>query len=77
VKISGDAGDAIKVQVFVDGEETEVKLAADGSWSAESSALKQWTGRQEEKGEPSPEKSMVIVVATGRNGRSTGKMGFV
>lgn len=77
VKISGEAGEAIKVQVFVDGEEAEVMLVADGSWSAESSALKQWTGRQEEKGEPNTEKSMVIVVATGRNGRSTGKMVFV
>lgn len=77
VKVWGNASDAVKVQVFVDGDEVETESVADGGWTGQSSPVEPWTGREEEKGEPNPETSMVIVVATGKNGRSTGKMVFV
>lgn len=77
MQVSGSAVGVAKVQVFVDGEEVDAKLGVDGGWTAESSGVKSWTGRQEEKGEPNPETSMVIVIATGSNGRSTGNMVFV
>ncbi|KAK0383920.1 hypothetical protein NLU13_8011 [Sarocladium strictum] len=77
VKVWGNASDAVKVQVFVDGDEVETESVADGGWTGQSSPVEPWTGREEEKGEPNPESSMVIVVATGKNGRSTGKMVFV
>jgi Asp-tRNA(Asn)/Glu-tRNA(Gln) amidotransferase A subunit family amidase len=65
------------LRVYVDGDEVEdVRLVGD-NWEADSDVLGVWTGRPEEKGVPDPEKAMVIVVATGKTGRSTGKLVFV
>lgn len=78
VRISGEVNtkEVSMLHVFVDGEEQHLKLAADGSWAVES-AVGVWGSRPEEKAVPSLDKAMIIVVATGKNGRSTGKMMFV
>lgn len=73
-KVKSDEVGALRV--YVDGDELEgVKVAGD-NWEVESGVLSSWTGRPQEKGVPSPDKAMVVVVATGKNGRSTGKLVF-
>ncbi|KAB5582900.1 amidase signature domain-containing protein [Coniochaeta sp. 2T2.1] len=65
------------LRVYVDGDEVEDVRVVGDNWEAESDVLGVWTGRPEERGVPNPEKAMVIVVATGKNGRSTGRLLFV
>lgn len=69
--------DISALSVYVDGEELEHAKFAGGKWQAESNVLSSWQGRPEEKGAPSPEKTMVIALANGKNGRSSAKMIFV
>ncbi|KAL6245291.1 hypothetical protein RBB50_008066 [Rhinocladiella similis] len=69
--------DISALSVYVDGDEIESVQIADGMWQADSNVLSVWKGRIEEKGVPSPEKAMVIVLAKGRNGRSSAKMLFL
>ncbi|KAL6859923.1 hypothetical protein ACO1O0_003947 [Amphichorda felina] len=75
-RVSGD--DVNALHVYVDGDEIQddVKVAH-GSWEVVSGLLGPWNGRPEEAGVPSPHKALVIVVATGKNGRSSAKMMFV
>lgn len=63
------------LRVFVDGEERGVVIKDDG-WEANVIATSPWNGRPEEKAVPDPKKAMIIVVATGNSGRSTGKVLF-
>jgi amidase len=65
------------LSVYVDGGEVDCMKHGDGKWEAESNVLASWDGKPEGKGVPAPEKAMVIAVASGKNGRSTGKMIFV
>lgn len=75
--ISGTIGkDVLDLHVYVDGDELDGVEIIDGNWSADSGNLSSWKGRQEEKGVPSPDRAMVVVLAGGKNGRSTGKMVF-
>tara|TARA_R110002003_G_scaffold140_5_gene12790 strand:+ start:3515 stop:5599 length:2085 start_codon:yes stop_codon:yes gene_type:complete len=79
VRVSGTVEESglESLQVFVDGDEVEGLKIQEGDWEVESGVLAKWSGRSEEKGVPDPEKAMVIVLAKGKNGRSTGKMLFV
>lgn len=77
VKLSGTCDDSVEsLLVFVDGDEVEDVSNQGGKWEVLSGELRVWTERVKEKGVPDPEKAMVIVVARGKNGRSTGKMLF-
>ena len=65
------------LRVYVDGDEVSSVKLQNGHWEVEYEVGSAWSGRPEEKGIPDPEKSMMVVVAAGKNGRSTGKMAFV
>lgn len=77
ISCSGEGHEVSNLSVYVDGDELEHVKLVDGKWESESNIPRSWNGRCEEKGVPSPEKAMIIVVGTGTNGRSTGKMVFV
>jgi Asp-tRNA(Asn)/Glu-tRNA(Gln) amidotransferase A subunit family amidase len=65
------------LHVYVDGtEQDDVKLFG-SRWEVNVAIFSRWEGRAEERGVPDPEKAIVIVVATGKNGRSTAEMRFV
>jgi amidase len=65
------------LRVYVDGlEQDSVKLVG-SRWEADISIISQWEGREEERGVPDPVKSMIIVIASGKNGRSAAEMRFV
>ncbi|RDL39323.1 uncharacterized protein BP5553_03663 [Venustampulla echinocandica] len=64
------------LSIFVDGDKLDDIKLVDSKREAESHVLGSWQGRPEEKGVPAPEKAMVIVVATGKNRRSTAKLVF-
>jgi amidase len=64
-------------RVYVDGEEVRQLQVKDGKWESESKVFHLWKGRPEEKGVLNPELAMVVIVASGKNGRSTGKLLFV
>lgn len=78
LQISGRArkDELSALRVYVDGEEVQDVKFADGDWEATSNVLSTARSGPEEKAVPDWEKAMVIVVATGKNGRSTGKMVF-
>jgi hypothetical protein len=77
-RIVGECEDSVKsLHVYVDGEEVSRPVMEGNEWSAEIERVDTWSGRAEEKGSPDPEKAMVIVLAIGTNGRSTGKLLFV
>ncbi|KAI8276544.1 Glutamyl-tRNA(Gln) amidotransferase subunit A [Colletotrichum sp. SAR 10_98] len=63
--------------ISIDGDDFEEVDVTKGEWEAELGVRSAWEGRPEEKGVPDPVKSMVVLVARGQNGRSTGKMVFV
>jgi len=65
------------LRVYVDGlEQDSVKLVG-SRWEADISIVTQWEGREEERGVPDPVKAMIIVMASGKNGRSAAEMRFV
>jgi amidase len=64
------------LHVYVDGEEVKGVKLAENNWEVQSDELSTWSGRNEERGVPDPAKTMVIVLAIGKNGRSTGKLLF-
>jgi len=64
------------LSVYVDGDKFEDLKFEGVQWSASVLTKSRWNGRAEEKGVPDPEKAMIIVVAKGNNGRSTGKLLF-
>ncbi|KAL3445582.1 amidase signature domain-containing protein [Aspergillus insuetus] len=66
VCISGTIGEASALRVYVDGEELKEVKVADGHWKVTRPKEAQDLG-----------KAMVVVVATGKNGRSSGRMVFV
>ncbi|KAF4834009.1 Glutamyl-tRNA(Gln) amidotransferase subunit A [Colletotrichum tropicale] len=63
--------------ISIDGNDFEEVDVTKGEWEAELGVCSTWEGRPEEKGVPDPAKSMVVLLARGQNGRSTGKMLFV
>lgn len=65
------------LRVFVDGDELRNVQVVDGKWKTESDVLSVCSSRMDEKAVPELEKSWVIAVASGKNGRSTGRMLFV
>jgi amidase len=64
------------LHVYADGEEVRNVKIKENVWEAQSDFVGAWTGRPEEKGVPNPALSMVIVLAIGKNGRSSGKLLF-
>ncbi|KAL2797643.1 amidase signature domain-containing protein [Aspergillus keveii] len=66
VRISGTIGEASALRVYVDGKELKEVKMADGHWEVARPKEAQELG-----------KAMVVVVATGKNGRSSGRMVFV
>ena len=64
------------LRVYVDGDEVSSVKLKNGHWEVEYEAGSALSGRPEEKGVPDPDRSMIIIVAAGKNGRSTGKMAF-
>lgn len=78
LRISGSVGkdELSKLHVYVDGDELKQVKLADGCWEVILDVLGSWNDRPEEQGVPNTDKAMVIVVATGKNGRSTGKIVF-
>jgi Asp-tRNA(Asn)/Glu-tRNA(Gln) amidotransferase A subunit family amidase len=79
LRLSGTCGndDLSTLRVFVDGDEVKDVKITDGKWEVSSDVSGGWNGRVEEKGVPDPDTTMVVVVASGKNGRSTGKLLFV
>ncbi|KAL5115221.1 hypothetical protein ACEQ8H_006895 [Pleosporales sp. CAS-2024a] len=80
VKIAGtcEGCELEALQVFVDGDEVEGVQMTGNAWEVTvPDALSLWTGRPEKRGVPDPQKAMIIVLAGGKNGRSTGAMLFV
>jgi len=63
--------------VYVDGDKLEDVKLFHGEWDVESNVLSTWAGRPKENGVPDLIKAMVVAVASGKNGRSTGKMLFI
>lgn len=77
-RIVGQCEDSLKsLHIYVDGEEVSRAVMEGNEWRAEIERVGTWSGRAEAKGSPDPEKAMVIVLAIGTNGRSTGKLLFV
>jgi amidase len=64
------------LHVYVDGEEVKNVKVQGSVWEAQSEIVGAWRGRPQEKGVPDPVKSMLIVLAVGKSGRSTGKLLF-
>ncbi|KAL1845516.1 hypothetical protein Plec18167_008571 [Paecilomyces lecythidis] len=79
LRLTGSVGanQECDLRVYVDGDEVSIARHANGNWDVQLNALSSWNGRPEEKGVPDPEKVMVVIVATGSSGRSTGQMIFV
>ncbi|ETN40930.1 uncharacterized protein HMPREF1541_05210 [Cyphellophora europaea CBS 101466] len=79
VHISGKLQrDQVKsLHVYIDGEETSDVLIKDDGWEASGDLSGHSNNRPEEKRVPDLNKSMVVIVATGHSGRSTGKLVFV
>ncbi|PNS17216.1 hypothetical protein CAC42_7270 [Sphaceloma murrayae] len=69
--------DLATLEIFVDGKKVEDVQLGDGTWTTEVTGVSEWKGRLEERGTPSPELSLVLVLARGSNGRSTGRLLFV
>jgi Asp-tRNA(Asn)/Glu-tRNA(Gln) amidotransferase A subunit family amidase len=65
------------LRVYVDGvKQDDVKFMG-SRWELNFTIVSRWEGQAEERGVPFPEKAMVIVMASGNNGRSTAEMRFV
>ncbi|KAJ5585109.1 uncharacterized protein N7459_004909 [Penicillium hispanicum] len=79
VRVSGNVqnNEGYRLRVYVDGSEVEDVRIMDSQWGVDLDVSGGWKGRPEEKGVPDPDKAMIIVVATGDSGRSTGKLVFV
>ncbi|WXC48159.1 hypothetical protein QX201_007874 [Fusarium graminearum] len=79
IEITGriDEQEVSELHVYVDGEEMKDVKIDDGKWQVKSKLNEVTSDRPEEISVPNFESGMVIVVATGKNGRSTAKMAFV
>lgn len=75
---SEDGSRPQSLQVYVDGEEVKQHLqVTDGEWDVQTKVLNAWKGQPEERGVPNSELAMIVIVASGMNGRSAGKVLFV
>lgn len=74
---SADESELTALHVYVDGiEQGGIKL--DGSeWKVDAVIASRWEGREEERGTPDPKKAMVIIEASGKNGRSSAELLFL
>jgi len=74
---SADEDEVKAVHVYVDGVEQDgVKLEV-SKWKVDVIIAARWEGREEERGTPDPKKAMVIVEASGKNGRSSAELLFL
>jgi len=79
LSLSGSAceNELTALRVYVDGVEQDgVKLTA-SEWNANVVITSNWGGREEERGTPDPKKAMIIVEASGKNGRSSAELLFL
>jgi amidase len=65
------------LHVYVDGMKQDGVKLVGSRWEVSIAIICRWQGRAEGRGAPDPEKAMVIVIACGKNGRSTAEMRFV
>ncbi|KAL6912520.1 hypothetical protein FSST1_010280 [Fusarium sambucinum] len=79
ITVSGMIGEqeVSELKVYVDGEEMKSVKIVDGRWEVKSKLDEPTRARPEEISVPDFKSAMVIVVATGKNRRSTAKMAFV
>lgn len=71
-----DEQELSELHVYVDGEKAKDVKVVGGKWQVQSKMYEERRTRAEEISVPDFKSTMVIVVATGKNGRSTGKMVF-
>jgi amidase len=77
--LSGSASEdeLTALRVYVDGvEQSDVKFGG-SEWKVDLVITSSWEGRAEEKGTPDPSKAMVIIEASGKNGRSSAELLFL
>lgn len=79
IQISGTVreDEVSTLRVFVDGDEIKDVKLVNGSWEVVSSLQPVSNARPEEIRVPALEKAMVIVLATGNAGRSSGRLMFI
>lgn len=65
------------LRVYVDGVEQAGVQLAGSEWTVDIVVTSEWEGREEERGTPDPRKAMVIVEASGKNGRSSAELLFL
>jgi Asp-tRNA(Asn)/Glu-tRNA(Gln) amidotransferase A subunit family amidase len=65
------------LRVYVDGVEQDGVKLAGSEWEVDIAIASHWQGREEEKGTPDPKKAMVIIEASGKNGRSSAELLFL
>lgn len=65
------------LKVFVDGDEVKLAKLSNGAWEAVSGLQSVSNDRPEEKRVPDLNKAMVVVLATGVNGRSAARLIFL
>jgi Asp-tRNA(Asn)/Glu-tRNA(Gln) amidotransferase A subunit family amidase len=79
IVVSGkiDEQETCELYVYIDGEEVKDVNIVSGKWKFQAKMGEVSRPRPEEISVPDFKAGMVIVVATGKNGRSTGKMVFI
>ncbi|KAF5680059.1 glu asp-tRNA amidotransferase subunit A [Fusarium heterosporum] len=79
ITVSGmvDEQETSELHVFVDGEEVKDVKIVSGKWQVQLKVDEANRPHPEEISVPDFETGMVIIVAQGKNGRSTGKMAFI
>lgn len=65
------------LRVYVDGVEQAGVQLAGSEWTVDIVVTSEWEGREEERGTPGPRKAMVIVEASGKNGKSSAELLFL
>ena len=73
---ASNSGGLEALLVYVDGTPVDHVRIHEGSWEAEAEIVQAWKGRQEEAGVPNPNLALIVVLASAKNGRSTGKLIF-
>lgn len=73
---AGKSGGLEALTVYVDGKPVDQVEVQDLNWKAEVKVDSTWKGRPEEAGVPDPNLAMIVVLASAKNARSTGKLIF-
>ena len=65
------------LRVYVDGDEQGGVQLAGSEWKVDIVVTSEWEGREGERGTPDPRKAMIIIEASGENGRSSAELLFL